>query len=102
MYSEKISSSQFIPQELQIVWDFFVWSFSAFQTKKNLTKFQHILNVLQYLAWKACSVTYGLAGHVRGEISVEEVFSSCGHTRHKHGPWGGALLRLGEANTPSA
>ena len=32
-----------------------------------------------------------MASHVRGEISREEVFISCGHTRHKHGPWGGVL-----------
>ena len=68
-----------------------IWSFCSEKklTWKNLPKFQHILNNLQYLAWKAWSVTYGVAGHVRGEISGEEVFSSCGHTRHKHGPWGG-------------
>ena len=32
-----------------------------------------------------------MASHVRGEISREEVFISLGHTRHKHGPWGGVL-----------
>ena len=29
--------------------------------------------------------------HLTVLISREEVFISCGHTRHKHGPWGGVL-----------
>ena len=70
-------------------------------------KFQHTLN---NLGWKACSVTYGVAGHVRGEIRGGEVFSSCGHTREKQARplgrvtpylgWGVATSR--GANTPSA
>ena len=95
MNPAKISSSQCmqnIPKKMLIVWSFsqnLVFLCTTKLTWKKLPKFQHILNNLQYLAWKAWSVSYGVAGHVRGEISGEEVFSSCGHTRHKHGPWGG-------------
>ena len=67
------------------------WCFCLLHCKVRPGPLNLYSKAISNLTWKAWSVTYGLASHVRGEISREEVFISCGHTRHKHGPWGGVL-----------